>query len=146
MRYFSVRLEPAYLASVRKFGFNFPDKRDHFLVKFLTNHGFFKARFAPECSRCGQPNSRRHAINECPAADQLRTRTLRNIAEITKVPYRDLEGFILLLYFRPSWDDKTMYKLVEEVKRCLACLWIDCAGERSPESSHRADTLEKSGV
>src|SRR5690606_24931145 len=30
------------------------DKRDGHLIRYLVNHGFYKARFLPECKFCGE--------------------------------------------------------------------------------------------
>ena len=84
------------------------DKRDGHMIRYLVNHGFFKARIIPVCKHCGEANSRTHVTNTCPAFDDLRARAWKKLNElrrpIIKVEDRydgDLEKAFLDAYFKP---------------------------------------------
>jgi hypothetical protein len=87
------------------------DKRDGHMIRYLVNHGFFKARFIMTCKYCGEANSRTHVTNNCPAFDKLRARTWNDLDEIKKgrikeeIRYKgDLEKALLDVYFKPGPD------------------------------------------
>ena len=43
------------------------DKRDWHMIRYLVDHGFYKARFIPISEYCGEANSLTHVTNICPA-------------------------------------------------------------------------------
>ena len=48
------------------------DKIDGHMIRYLVNHGFYKARFIPICENCGEANCR--VTNIFPVFHNLRTR------------------------------------------------------------------------
>ena len=57
------------------------DKRDGHMIRYLVNHGFYKARFEPICRYCGDDNSRTHVTNVCPEFEKLRRDTWVELGE-----------------------------------------------------------------
>jgi hypothetical protein len=85
------------------------DKRDGHMIRYLVNHGFYKARFMPTCKHCGEANSRTHVTNNCPAFDDLRARAWKELDELRKPKVKmrikfneDLEKAFLDVYFKPG--------------------------------------------
>ena len=83
------------------------DKRDGHMIRYLVNHGFYKARIIPTFKHCG-PNIRTHVTNNCPKFDELRERAWKEHDElkITRVKMKvkfneDLEKGFLDAYFKP---------------------------------------------
>lgn len=97
------------------------DKRDGHMIRYLVNHGFYKARFIPRCEHCGEENSRTHVTNICPAFDNLRTSTWKQLNELRKTKVKiedrykgDLEKAFLDAYFKPR---SNCQKELEVLKR-----------------------------
>ena len=63
------------------------------MIRYLINHGFYKARIIPICEHCGEANSctRTHVTNICPAFDNLRINVWKQLNEMrkTKVKIED---------------------------------------------------------
>jgi len=85
------------------------DKRDRHMIRYLVNHGFYKARIIPICKHCGKPNSRSHVTNNCPKFDGLRESAWKELDELKitrlkmKVKFNeDLEKAFLDAYFKPG--------------------------------------------
>ena len=85
------------------------DKRDGHMIRYLVNHGFYKARIIPTCKHCGEANSRTHVTNICPAFDRHRTNAWKELDELRKTRVKmkdkyqgDLEKALLDVFFKPS--------------------------------------------
>ncbi len=79
------------------------------MIRYLVNHGFYKARIIPKCKYCREPNSRTHVTNNCPKFDGLRERAWKELDElkITRVKMKvkfneDLEKAFFDAYFKPG--------------------------------------------
>ena len=120
-----VEVGDKFRESIRRNWFKFPDKRDALLIKYLVNYGFFNPRFVPNCEWCGGANSRRHITNDCLATESLRYRTTAKIRELTGIDGGDLEWLVLKIYLSPTWENRVIVKLAEEVKRFVASLFIN---------------------
>jgi len=57
------------------------DKRDVHMIRYLVNHGFYKARIILTCKHCGEPNSRTYVTNNLPKFDELRERAWKELDE-----------------------------------------------------------------
>jgi len=51
------------------------NKRDRHMIRYLVNHGLYKARFIPTCKYCREANSRRYLTNIYLKFDELRENT-----------------------------------------------------------------------
>ena len=61
-----VSLRKHFYETFKKEYYKYPDKRDHSLIKYLCNGGFYKSHLFPVCAFCdGEKNSRTHVTNEC---------------------------------------------------------------------------------
>ena len=60
------------------------DKKDGLMIRYLVNHGFYKQRFITRCENCGEANSRTHVTNICPAFNNLRVSTWKQLNELRK--------------------------------------------------------------
>ena len=69
----NLEIKDHYRGTQNKKYFMVWDKRDRHMIRYLVNHGFYKARFIPICEHCGEENSRTHVTNICPLFDNLRT-------------------------------------------------------------------------
>jgi hypothetical protein len=51
------------------------------MIRYLVNHGFYKARIILTCKHCGEPNSRTYVTNNLPKFDELRERAWKELDE-----------------------------------------------------------------
>jgi len=58
------------------------DKRDGHVIRYLVNHGFYKAKIIPTCKHCREPNNRTHVTNNYPKFDELRERAWKEVDEL----------------------------------------------------------------
>jgi len=79
------------------------------MIRYLVNHGFYKARIIPTCKHCREPNSRTHVTNNRRKFDRLRERAWKELDELKiirvkmKVKFNeDLEKAFLDAYFKPG--------------------------------------------
>lgn len=103
------------------------DKRDGHMIRYLVNHGFYKARFIPLCKHCGEANSRKHVTNECPAFDDLRERAWDELDELRKTRVKmkiqfegDLEKAFLDAYFKPRRESAKELEVLKKFSLQLA--------------------------
>jgi len=87
------------------------------MIRYLVNHGFYKARIIPTCKHCREPNSRTHVTNNCPKFHGQRERAWKELDELKitcvkmKVKFNeDFEKAFLDAYFKP------VPKCVEELE------------------------------
>jgi len=78
------------------------------MIRYLVNHGFFKARYLPTCKHCGEANSKKHFTNYCPVFDEIRASAWKELDELRKTRVKlkdiykeDLEKAFLDIYFKP---------------------------------------------
>lgn len=70
------------------------DKRDGHIIRYLLNHGFYKASIIRTCKNCGDANSPTHVTNICPKFDKLRNMAWKELNELrmTRVNEGKIQG------------------------------------------------------
>ncbi len=103
--------------------------RDGHMIRYLVNHGFYKARFIPTCKHCGEANSRTHVTNSCPAFNRLRTSAWKELDELrkTRVKMKDkyqgnLEKAFLDVFFKPSAKCEKEMEILRKFSLLLAII------------------------
>jgi hypothetical protein len=141
---------------IDKFLYKWPDKREHFLVKYIVKFGFFDGRLFEICQLCGGINSRTHVTNECPYFKEGREKALGRIGEITGIAnlrkcedesnIGDLENWILRIYFAPfpEWSKKQMRDLVEVMKSFVSHIYMN-RPKKKPEREMEVAKDDKIG-
>ena len=116
-----------YRATHNKKYFMAWDKRDGHMIRYLVNHGFFKERYLPICKNCGEANSRKHVTNYCPAFDEIRVSTWKELDELRKTRVKtkdiykeDLEKAFLDIYFKPRSFCENEFEVLKKFSLQLA--------------------------
>lgn len=80
--------------------------RDHLLVRYLCNRGFFRSDIDPICKHCGGENSRTHATDECEWYKEERENTMKRIIKANP-GYKgfELSAIIENAYFNPDGNE-----------------------------------------
>ena len=113
----------------KKHYYNFPDKRDGHLIRYLDNFGFYTTRFdgCEICKHCGEVNSRTHVTNESSGFAHLRERTIRKLEGLTgKRVGTNLERAIIGGYFNTEYQyTLNIPKILEVIKNFATELIIE---------------------
>ena len=124
-----------FLAHLNTYWFKYPDKRDHYVVKFFTEIGYFNVG---SCSYCGETNSRKHVTNECP---EFSTHRKKNkdilLSTVQGNDQLEMEDLLLKLYFSPPVGiaPKKNVTIVDTIKSFISGIWIHpraiCQGDKN---------------
>ena len=114
---------------MKKYRYNFPDKRDSMMIQYFTNYGYFGEYWKEPCPHCGGVISRTHITNHCEKFDGLRKETLRRIGEIIGPleEEKGLQHWLTKLYFDPKMDRgaKANRDLTEVMKRFITGIILE---------------------
>ena len=108
--------------------FQYPDGRDHYLIKYFIGYGYISEHFKSSCPHCGEKNCcRRHVTNYCVKFDELRKKTLLEIGKLIGVSNftsenTDVEKLLFDLYFNPRVTKNSQYEdncCVEEIQHTI---------------------------
>jgi hypothetical protein len=86
--------------------------RDHYLLRYMCNRGFFRNDINPICKHCELVNSRDHATDECDWYRVEREKTIEKIARLADVGGMSLSEMINKFYFDPGEIDKKNRKSI----------------------------------
>ena len=132
-----VRVEKGYLTLLEKHLYKWPDRRDHFMVKYLCNWAYFNEEFKQKCAACGAPQSTKHVTDSCPYFKDSREKTLRDIGTILgkNTDETSLYETINLLYYSPqlTLGGKKLSKLIEVIKTFIPQLYVNRYKEEKEE-------------
>ena len=108
---------------MKKYRYNWPDKRDIMVIQYFTNYGYFGEYISDPCPHCGGARSRKHITNQCDKFDGLRKETLKQIGEIIGPidEEKGLEYWMTKIYFDPKADrgTKANRKLTDVMKKFI---------------------------
>ena len=119
-----VRVDEKFKSYYSKLYYKWPDRRDKFMILYLSNCGFFHKRLFPKCKFCGKDNGRTHITNECPKLGTQRKWIQEEIRKKSGKEADDLEQTILKLYFSCYLSEKVTSQVMEQVKKFLTILYI----------------------
>ena len=96
--------------------------RDHLLVRFWCNRGFFRKDICKDCKNCGlqDVNSREHAVNECSWYEDKRNNVLKRIWKTHSLfKDKELSEIFEEVYFNPDtrlelYQRKRIYGIMKE--------------------------------
>ena len=111
--FFSVTMKKLY---------NYIDKREFSLIKYMVKSSFLAGRGSFQCELCGVELNRKHVTNECPYVDEER----RRIKSLLGVEAgEDLEDRIIRVYYDMNEEDvKRSKEILEGIKSFVCQLFI----------------------
>ena len=86
--------------------------RDHLMLRYMCNRGFFRYDILPRCQHCGGENSREHATDECEWYRSTREEFFEKINARVEVGGMKMSEIIMKYYFDPGEIDEKTRKSV----------------------------------
>jgi hypothetical protein len=102
----------------------------HFLLRYMCNSGFFKARFKNVCVCGANPNSRTHITNECPLLQQERTKCVDAFNAVI-LDGESLEECFMRSYFLPGNDSKRRKQIIQIMNSFITAIFVNKELKRS---------------
>ena len=121
-----ITMSEGFKAHLDKYWFRFADKREHFVVKYFSDVGYFQIG---SCERCGEEvNSKAHVTNDCEGHDDHRASHRERLEDVLGGEYMERKNMLELLYgvfFTPvgNLTMKQHRSIVEIVKSFITGLW-----------------------
>jgi hypothetical protein len=127
-----------------KYLYTWADKRDHFVLKYIINFGFFNVRYRNTCELCNETSSRTHITNECRYFEPIRKVFNHRLSKEFgfKNDVIDIEAFILRNYFCKV-EVKNGLKLWNEIiKKFIVMIYFKKVNENELEECIKQERLK----